>query len=155
MPEAPDPSEERRRELEAQLAHIRTRLSTLVGLADWGPKTPPPPSTLAAAPPIAPELRAAEELVVAIDEEVRRVDVLLARVAERERGFRTQGFPSVGPPHRVDEFTLYARPLPGTSRVEYVFSADLIPNAVPVPLPEGFRVVRDQKTGFPSLEKKS
>lgn len=141
--------------LEERLGDLRTDLVRLVDKIDTT-KPPRVEEEVAAAPAVPTELRRAEELILAIDEEIRRVDLLLGEVAARERELRLQGFEELGEPYRSAEFTLYARLVPvkgGETLVKYFFADEPPLNAIAVPLPEGYEVEVDPKTGKRSLRR--
>jgi hypothetical protein len=159
MVESQEPSpkvDEKRDELEGRLTELRTDLTRLVERIDVNVARPLAPDAVAAAPDVPEQLRQADELVLAIDEEIARVDLLLARIAAREREIRIRGFAGVGEPYRSAEFTLYAREVPtdeSGTRVKYFFADEPPLNAVPVPLPEGYEVEIDPKTSKRSLRR--
>jgi hypothetical protein len=142
--------------LEERLGELRTDLVRLVDRIDQN--QPAAVDDTIVAPPVSAELRQAEELVNAIDEEIQRVDRLLGEVAARERALRLKGFEELGEPYRSAEFTLYARLVPvkgAEPLVKYFFSEEPPLNAVAVPLPDGFDVEIDPKTGKRSLRRKT
>jgi hypothetical protein len=150
--DAPVPEKE---ELESRLGELRTDLSRLVHRIDLHQK-PETTEPVAQAPKIPPRLRETEELIHSIDEEIRRVDHLLADVAARERKLKLEGFEELGEPYRSAEFTLYARTVSaksGETLVKYFFAEEPPINAVAVPLPEGYEVEIDAKTGKRSLRR--
>jgi len=110
---------------------------------------------LAEAPPVPPAWKAADATIAQIDQAIRLVEEELGRLAEKERLLTDYGSRAAGRPYRLGEYTLYASPREsrdGGLRVDYRFRATATRDAIPVPLPEGYRVRRNPRTDVPYLE---
>lgn len=86
-----------------------------------------------------------------LEEEIRRSEEELSSLSRQLRETSPQA-----EPYRMDDYTLYARSLPTKGKQRnlfYFFSREQPADAEAVPLPHGYKVAKNARTGLPYLKK--
>lgn len=125
------------------------------------------------APPAQPEAVQVEEEIRNIEDEIRKIEEELALIAAQERELEERGVeptkqpeepaptpaaPSTGPaPYRQGDYTLFVKDVKnpdGSKRPFYFFARDESrDDAEPTPMPEGYEVGENARTGMPYLRR--
>lgn len=97
----------------------------------------------------------ADEAIRRVEEEIEKIEEELQQLAEQEKLLQRKAGDGGPAPYRTKGYTLYHRKVGKGDRATdfYFFSKQTPEEGDPVPLPTGYKVAKNAKTGLPYLKK--
>lgn len=98
------------------------------------------------------DLKATDDAIARVESEIQRIEAELASLADKEKELESKGAQG---PYRYKDFTLYRRTVgeAGQERDFYFFSKVAPQEGQEAPLPAGYEVAVNAKSGLPYLRK--